>query len=190
MNRVFIISGPSGVGKGTLIQKLTEEFGDELFLSVSVTTRPPRASDIPGVTYDFIDLATYRRLLEQDALIEHAMYAEEGYGSRRSALDALQKGQSVIFEIEVNGMKQVKGRVPDAVSVFILPPSLDELRRRLKNRGSETDEKIEIRLERAKAEMAESGIYDYRIVNDDLEQAYRALREIFVKETARPDAKA
>ena len=108
MERVFIISGPSGVGKGTLVRKLVEEYKSKVFLSVSVTTRTPRAGEVVGVTYDYITQEAYQKLLEQDALIEYATYAGEGYGSRRSALDALQMGQSVIFEIEVNGMRQVK----------------------------------------------------------------------------------
>lgn len=184
MERVFIISGPSGVGKGTLIQKLIGEFGSRIFLSVSVTTRERRPGEIPGVSYDYISSEEYARLLEEDALIEHAEYAGGCYGSRRSALDALKEHRSVIFEIDVQGKDQILRRIRDAVTIFIAPPSIKELQKRLETRGTETLEKITLRLERAQSEMAASGTYQYCIINDDVDRAYRQLREIFASVTS------
>ena len=183
MERVFIISGPSGVGKGTLIQKLISEFGNEAFLSVSVTTRERRPGEIAGVSYDYISTEEYAWLLEKDALIEHAEYAGGCYGSRKSALDALKAHQSVIFEIDVQGKDQVLRRIPDAVTIFIAPPSMEALRKRLEDRGTETPDKIALRLARAQSEVAASGTYQYCIINDNVDSAYRQLRATFVSET-------
>lgn len=183
MERVFILSGPSGVGKGTLVQRLVEEFEDQIFLSVSVTTRASRAGEIAGVSYDYITEEEYAALLQGDALIEHAEYDGGSYGSRRAALRRLEEHRSVIFEIDVQGKAQVVRQVPEAVTIFILPPSMEELKRRIIGRGTETPEKVEARLMRAEAEIRESVSYQYRIVNGDLEQAYEELRQIFLKET-------
>lgn len=183
MERVFIISGPSGVGKGTLIQKLISEFGNGVFLSVSVTTRKRRPGEIAGVSYDYISTEEYARLLEEDALIEHAEYAGGCYGSRKSALDALKEHRSVIFEIDVQGKDRVLRRIPGAATIFIAPPSMEALRKRLEARGTETPDKIALRLSRAQSEMAASGTYQYYIINDNVDSAYRQLRAIFVSET-------
>lgn len=183
VEKVFIISGPSGVGKGTLIQKLINEFSNEIFLSVSVTTRYQRAGEIDGVSYDYISTEEYQSLLEKDALIEHAEYAGGCYGSRRSALNALKNSKSVIFEVDVQGKKQIVDEIPQAVTVFILPPSLDELKRRLESRGTESSEKMKTRIETAKKEILESTSYRYQIINDNFDDAYRELREIFFENT-------
>lgn len=185
MEKVFIISGPSGVGKGTLIQKLINEFSKEIFLSVSVTTRYQRPGEIDGVSYDYISTEEYQSLLQEDALIEHAEYAGGCYGSRRSALNALKEHRSVIFEVDVRGKKQIVDEIPQAITVFILPPSLDELRRRLESRGTESPEKIDTRIEVAKQEISESSSYQICIVNDDLDEAFEALKRIYIEQTSR-----
>lgn len=187
MEKVFIISGPSGVGKGTLVQKLVDEFRDEIFLSVSVTTRYQRAGEIAGVSYDYISDEEYQSLLKENALIEHAEYAGGCYGSRRSALDALEKHQSVIFEVDVQGKKQILNELPHAITIFILPPSIEELRHRLESRGTESPEKIEMRIERVKQEISDSISYQYHIVNNALDAAYLQLKQIYINHTSCAD---
>lgn len=183
MERVFVISGPSGVGKGTLIQMLTDEFGQDIFLSVSVTTREQRPGETAGVSYDYISSEAYAQLLKNGNLLEHAEYAGGCYGSRRCALEALKDHRSVIFEVDVQGKNQIIREITDAVTIFIAPPSMEDLRRRLEERGTETLEKIATRLKKAESELAVAEEYQYRIINDDISGAYKRLRTIYEAET-------
>ena len=181
---LFVVSGPSGVGKGTINKRLFEEFGDRVAYSVSATTREPREGEVNGREYFFISRQEFEKRVANNEFLEHAEYAGNCYGTPRDyVLSLLQRGVSVILEIDVQGAMQVKRRMPESVSVFILPPSFEELEHRLRGRGTETPEKIERRLAAAKAEMARAPEYDYQIVNDDLDAAYARLREIFILET-------
>ena len=181
---LFVVSGPSGVGKGTINKRLFEEFGDAVAFSVSATTRGPREGEVDGREYFFISRQEFEKRVANNEFLEHAEYAGNCYGTPRDyVLSLLQRGVSVILEIDVQGAMQVKRRMPESVSVFILPPSFEELEHRLRGRGTETPEKIERRLAAAKAEMARAPEYDYQIVNDDLDAAYARLREIFILET-------
>ena len=181
---LFVVSGPSGVGKGTINKRLFEQFGDRVAYSVSATTREPREGEVNGREYFFISRQEFEKRVANNEFLEHAEYAGNCYGTPRDyVLSLLQRGVSVILEIDVQGAMQVKRRMPESVSVFILPPSFEELEHRLRGRGTETPEKIERRLAAAKAEMARAPEYDYQIVNDDLDAAYARLREIFILET-------
>ena len=181
---LFVVSGPSGVGKGTVNKRLFEEFGNAVAFSVSATTRGPREGEVDGREYFFISRQEFEKRVANNEFLEHAEYAGNCYGTPRDyVLSLLQRGVSVILEIDVQGAMQVKRRMPESVSVFILPPSFEELEHRLRGRGTETPEKIERRLAAAKAEMARAPEYDYQIVNDDLDAAYARLREIFILET-------
>ena len=181
---LFVISGPSGLGKGTVNKRLFEEFGNAVAFSVSATTRDPREGEVDGREYFFISRQEFEKRVANNEFLEHAEYAGNCYGTPRDyVLSLLQRGVSVILEIDVQGAMQVKRRMPESVSVFILPPSFEELEHRLRGRGTETPEKIERRLAAAKAEMARAPEYDYQIVNDDLDAAYARLREIFILET-------
>ncbi len=182
--KLFVFSGPSGVGKGTLKAKLFEEFADQLAFSVSATTRGPREGEKDGVDYFFITRQEFDERIAKDDFLEHATFSGNSYGTPRSfVMGLLDQGVNVLLEIEVQGAMQVRARMPESVSVFILPPSYEELERRLRGRGTESEEKVRLRLETALAELPYAEKYDYQIVNNDLEDAYQALRAIFIKET-------
>ena len=186
---LFVISGPSGVGKGTINQKLFAEFTDEVAFSVSATTRGPREGEIDGTHYFFITRQEFDSRVANNEFLEHAEYAGNCYGTPRSyVLDLLNKGVSVILEIDLQGAVQVKACMPESVSIFILPPSFEELENRLRGRGTETPEKIEKRLAAAKHEMEMAHTYDYRIINDDLDVAYEKLRAVFLDEIRKANA--
>lgn len=182
---LFVFSGPSGVGKGTLNAKLFEEFGHQMAFSVSATTRPPREGEIDGTHYFFISRQDFENRIANNDFLEHAQFAGNCYGTPRSYVTSLlEQGKNVLLEIEVQGAMQVMERMPDCVSIFVLPPSFEELERRLRGRGTETEEKIQKRLETAKGELAYANRYQYQIVNGgDLEAAYQELRSVYLKET-------
>jgi guanylate kinase len=170
---VFVITGPSGVGKGTLIRTLLERV-PQLQLAVSATTRAPRPGEVDGVDYHFLsDLDFDRRVLEGDFL-EHANYSGRRYGTLKSELDK----RDVVLEIEVQGARQVAKEMPEAVRIFIAPPSEDELRVRLIGRGHETPEQIDARLAVAKAELAAKDEFPHVVVNDRLPDAADELERI------------
>ena len=186
---LFVISGPSGVGKGTINKMLFDEFDGHVAFSVSATTRGPREGEIDGTHYFFISRQEFENRVANNEFLEHAEYAGNCYGTPRSyVLKLLDEGVSVILEIDLQGAVQVKERMPESVSIFILPPSFEELESRLRGRGTETPEKIEKRLAAAKHEMDMAHTYDYRIVNDDLEDAYQQLRTIFLNEKEKANA--
>ena len=176
--RLFVITGPSGVGKGTLISRLLEEV-PELELSVSATTRNPRESERDGVHYHFINDSEFQRRVEAGEFIEHAGYASHRYGTPRSEVDPrLADGRSVVLEIELQGARQIRQTVPDAVQVFIAPPSPEDLRRRLEGRGTDSPEQITNRLAVAAQELAARNEFGHVIENDDAERASRELAEL------------
>lgn len=182
--KLFIFSGPSGVGKGTLKAKLFEEFGDRLTFSVSATTRGPREGERDGVDYFFITREEFAQRIAKDDFLEHATFSGNSYGTPRSFVTGLlEQGMNVLLEIEVQGAMQVMEKMPECVSIFILPPSYEVLEKRLRGRGTESEEKVQLRLQTALSELPYAEKYGYRIVNNDLEDAYAQLRDVFVKET-------
>ncbi|MBE5798942.1 MAG: guanylate kinase [Clostridiales bacterium] len=184
---LFVFSGPSGVGKGTLNAKLFAEFGEQMAFSVSATTRAPREGEIDGTHYFFISMQEFENRIANNDFLEHAQFAGNRYGTPKSyVMSLLEMGKNVLLEIEVQGAMQVMERMPECVSIFVLPPSFEELERRLRGRGTETEEKILRRLETARGELAYADKYQYQIVNGgDLEAAYQELRSIYLKETGR-----
>jgi guanylate kinase len=178
MARVFVITGPSGVGKGTLIRTLRERC-PELELSVSATTRAPRPGERDGADYHFLDDAEFERLVGEGAFVEHARYAGRRYGTLRSELERRTRaGHPVVLEIEVQGARQVARTMPEAVRIFIAPPSEEALRSRLVGRGDTAAEDIEDRLQTAREELAAQSEFGHVIVNDRLEEAAEALVEL------------
>ena len=182
---LFVFSGPSGVGKGTLKAKLFEEFADRIAYSVSATTRGPREGEVDGKDYFFITRQEFERRVKNNEFLEHAEFAGNCYGTPRAYVEKLlDSGMNVVLEIDVQGALQVMKSMPECVSVFILPPSFEELEHRLRGRGTETEEKVRERLETAKRELPYAPQYDYQIVNGgDIEAAYQSLREVFLKST-------
>jgi guanylate kinase len=179
---VFVITGPSGVGKGTLIRGLMERL-PALELSVSATTRPPRPGEQDGGDYHFLTREEFDRRVRQGEFVEHADYAGRSYGTLRSELDTrVQAGTPVVLEIEVQGARQVRESVPDAVQVFIAPPSLEELRTRLIGRGTDDPEEVERRLRVAAEELAAQPEFAHVVVNDRLQDALEQLTTIVAAE--------
>jgi guanylate kinase len=176
--RVFVITGPSGVGKGTLIRGLMERH-PELELSVSATTRAPRPGERDGVDYHFLTREEFDRRVAAGEFVEHADYAGRSYGTLRSELDdRLGAGKPVVLEIEVQGARQVRAAVPDAVQVFIAPPSLDALRARLVGRGTDDAGEVERRLRVAERELTAQPEFGHVVVNDRLDEALAQLSTI------------
>jgi len=168
---VVVVSGPSGVGKGSVHAGL---YGllDGLELSVSVTTRAPRPGEREGVAYHFVDESTFDRMVAGGALLEWAEYAGNRYGTPRGPLEeAVARGRTVLLEIEVQGAVQIRAQMPEALLIFLVPPAFEELERRLRDRGTEDEATIQSRLEVARSEMAAQEAFDHIVVNDDLDRA-------------------
>ena len=168
--RLIVFSAPSGCGKGTMLEEILK---DERFaVSVSATTRAPREGEKDGVNYHFLTREDFEQRIADGKFIEHAEYCQNLYGTLASEVDGrLERGLNVILEIEPQGAMKIREKRPDAVFIFIVPPSIGELRRRLKMRGTETDEVIEERVSKAAWEISQAEKYDYVIVNDALEDA-------------------
>ena len=178
MARVFVITGPSGVGKGTLIRSLRERM-PELELSVSATTRAPRPGEADGVDYHVLDDADFQRRVDAGEFVEHATYSGRRYGTLRAELERrLAAGHPVVLEIEVQGARQVRGTMPEALQVFIAPPSRDALRARLVGRGTDDTDQVEARLRTAAAELEAQDEFAEVVVNDRLEDAVDELTAI------------
>ena len=183
--KLLVISGPSGAGKSTVIGKLME-LRDDLCFSVSVTTRQPRPGEVDGRDYFFVTPQHFQELAEGGYLLEHAEYVGNRYGTPRGYVEQRQlEGKSVILDIEVQGAGQIVRNCPDAVTVFILPPTGAELERRLRHRNTDSEEKIRERLLQAKRECAEAGKYGYIVVNDDPGAAAREVNAILTAEKCR-----
>ena len=166
-----MLSGPSGVGKGSVVAVLRTRHPD-VWLSVSVTTRAPRPGERDGVEYHFVDQAEFDRMVAAGELLEHDAHMGASYGTpRRPVEEQLAKGVPVLLEIDMNGARQVRASMPDAQLVFLAPPTFDELARRLVGRGTEDPAKVRMRLDRARIELAAEDEYDVVVVNDDLEAA-------------------
>ena len=184
--KTFIVAGPSGVGKGTVLKELFKK--RDLYYSVSATTRAPREGEVDGVHYHFLDVEEFRALIAEDALLEHAEYAGNYYGTPKRYVDeAMDRGQDVILEIEMQGARQVCAKRPETVRIFIGPPSWEELERRLVTRGTDSPEKIAQRLKQARVELDNAGEYDYLIINDTVEKAAAELDAILCAEHCRVD---
>jgi guanylate kinase len=176
--KVFVITGPSGVGKGTLIKKLLERVPD-LALSVSATTRAPREGEKHGRDYHFLTEEQFQERIAAKDFLEFASYSSNHYGTLNSELDrCLEKGRSVVLEIEVQGATQVRAARPDSVQIFIAPPDPAVLRERLRGRGTDSPEAIDKRLQVAEQELGAQDDFDFLIVNDDLDKASDELESI------------
>jgi guanylate kinase len=181
---VFVITGPSGVGKGTLIRNLLSRV-PELELSVSATTRRPRPGEEDGVHYHFLTDAQFAQRVADGAFVEHADYSGRRYGTLRAELDKrTAAGRPVVLEIEVQGARQVRETMPGAVQVFIVPPSQEALRERLVGRGTDSPEDVERRLRVAEEELKACDEFKYQVVNDRLEDAVAQLEQIVASELA------
>lgn len=183
--KLFVISGPSGAGKSTVVFKAVEQRNDVCF-STSVTTRKPRPGEVDGREYFFVELDRFKEMVENDELLEHAVYVANSYGTPRAYVNKqLDAGMNVLLDIEVQGARQIHEKMPEAVMIFIVPPSMEVLKQRLESRGTDTARAIEARLIRAKQEYAEADFYDYIIVNDDADQAAKEFEAIITAEGCR-----
>ena len=180
--KTFIISGPSGVGKSTVLKELFQD-RDDLYFSVSATTRPPRPGEINGVHYHFTDVDEFRKMISEDAFLEYAEYVGNFYGTPKKFVDeAMEEGKDVVLDIEVQGALQVVHKRPDVVRIFIAPPSWSELERRLTERGTDDADKVQKRLLRAKVELKMADAYDYFVINDTVDSAVEQLKAILLAE--------
>lgn len=175
---LLVFSGPSGAGKSTVIHELMTK-RDDIVFSVSATTREPRPNETDGKDYFFISREKFEEMIAQDAFLEHAEYVGNCYGTPSAPIDAaIEDGKVVLLDIEVQGAAQVMAKRPDCVSVFLCPPSMEELERRLRGRGTDTDDKIRKRLQTAADECKLAGNYQYILINDDFRTAARKLDAI------------
>ena len=180
-----MVSGPSGAGKSTVIGKVMDRRNDLCF-SVSATTRKPREGEVDGVNYFFVTGTEFDRMIGDDELLEHAEYNRDNYGTPRAYVEEKRRaGMHVLLDIEVQGARQVRERVPEAIKIFIIPPSLQVLEQRLRGRGTETEEQIQRRLARARGEYREADFYDYVVINDHLDTAANELNAIITAELCR-----
>lgn len=182
-NLLIVFSGPSGVGKGTIVNKLLEKGG--YALSVSCTTREVRDGEKDGISYFFITREKFKKLVASGGFLEHSEHFSNLYGTPKEYVEEKLKGSDVILEIEVDGALQVKKKHPEALLIMIVPPDKEELRARLVKRGTESAEKIEERLRRMDYELSKSGSYDYVVVNDELDRAVEEISNIIKAEKER-----
>lgn len=175
---VLIVSGPSGSGKSTLVQKILELPG--AMLSVSCTTRPPRKTESAGKWYNFVTEAEFQRMVAGGEFLEYAqVFGKNWYGTPLKSLEeARARNKELVLEIDVQGALQAKKKLPDAVAIFVLPPARDDLERRIRERGLDSEDEIRRRLERARQEISNYGKYDFVVINDDLERAGREVQAI------------
>ena len=182
--QLILLTGPSGVGKGTLLQALRRRYPD-LPVSVSTTTRAPRPGEVEGEDYYFVSRQQFQALIEQGALLEWAEFAGNYYGTPKApVLEKLAAGQRVILEIELQGARQVRQTFPEALQVFVLPPSLAELEHRIRQRGQDSEAAIARRLSRARVEIEAAPEFDIQIVNDHLDSALQQLEQVLFRDPA------
>ena len=184
---LIVVSGPSGAGKGTIISKLFEGY-DNAWLSISMTSRAIRTNDIPNETYFFVSKEEFEDRIENNVFLEYAMYNGNYYGTPKDKIvEKLNEGVDVILEIEIQGALKVKELIPDAIFIFILPPSMKELKKRLVNRGTDSNEKILDRFTTAYKEINEITKYNYVVINDEIEIAAMKVNSILLSERCRVD---
>lgn len=185
--KLFVISGPSGAGKGTICKALMEDSDPaRLALSVSMTTRQPREGEVHGVHYFFVTMEEFLQTIEEDGFLEHAEVYGNRYGTPKAmVLEQLSKGVDVILEIDIQGALNVKKAYPEGIFIFILPPSMAELRKRLTGRGTDSPEQIDLRLSKTLSEIAYIEEYDYCVVNGELDEAVRRVKAILIAEHSR-----
>lgn len=186
---LVVLSGPSGAGKDTVLSSLLAR-NNNIKISTSATTRKPRDGEVEGVDYYFMSKSEFAQLISKNGMLEHAEYCGNYYGTPYAQVEKwLSKGKDVILEIEVNGGAQVMKKCPDAISIFIVPPSLKELEMRLRNRATESDDVIDKRLNIAKEEIKSAYEYNYIVVNDNVEQCADDICNIIVSEKMRTNRK-
>mgnify|MGYP000562477909 FL=1 len=184
--KTFIISGPSGVGKSTVLKALLEK-RKNVYFSVSATTRAPRPGELDGIHYHFMNVESFRKWIAMEQFLEYAEYVGNFYGTPKRYVDeAMEQGKDVILDIEVQGAIQVTSKRPETVRIFIAPPSWAELERRLTERGTDSQDKIQKRLLRAKVEFQTAHTYDYFVINDTVENAVNELDAIMTAEHCKP----
>lgn len=182
---LLVISGPSGCGKGTLVKRLLEEVPNTV-LSVSATTRAPRPGEVDGVHYHFVEQAEFCRMIDENEFLEHARFSGNCYGTPKAPVEMLlAEGKNVILEIEVQGAEQVMDSGEDLVSIFLMVPSMEELERRLRGRGTENDETVRMRLSKAAGELSRAVRYQYVVMNDEMDNAVARVKTIIEAETMR-----
>lgn len=175
---IYVVSGPSGVGKGTVVKQVVEQ-NEKIVLSVSATTRQPREGEIDKVHYFFLTREQFQKTADDDGFMEHAEYCGNCYGTPKAAVfDKVEQGCDVILEIDIQGGLQILEKFPQAYGIFLLPPSYRELEARLRGRQSETDEIVRKRLDIAKGEIKQAYLYDYFVVNDTVEHAVQSVVDI------------
>jgi guanylate kinase len=183
--RLLVVSGPSGAGKGSISKRIVEEV-DDLIYSISMTTRAPRPDEIDGKNYYFVSHAEFEETIEQNGFLEYAKVYGEYYGTPRAqVIKNLEEGKDVVLEIDIQGAMNIRKAYPKGVLIFILPPSMAELRTRITGRGSETKNDIELRLGEALKEIAYIDKYDYCVVNGDLDEAVSRVKAIITAEHSR-----
>ena len=181
--QLFVITGPSGVGKGTLLKAILQKHPD-LHFSISATTRLPRPNEVEGQHYYFLSIEEFQDRIKQSDFLEWAEFAGNFYGTpKQPILEKVAAGMTVILEIELEGARQVRQTAPDAVQIFILPPSMEELESRIRARAQDAPDAIAKRLERAKVEMAAAHEFDHRVINDDFDQAREALEALIFSQS-------
>lgn len=186
-SKIFVISGPSGVGKGTLVRNLLTRVPN-LYYSVSATTRPLRKGEIPGKNYFFLKKKEFETCLKNQEFLEWAKVYNHYYGTFYTQIKKGEtQGKDVILELDPQGARQIKKRLPQAINIFILPPSLAELKKRLQSRSRDSEKIVNLRFQKAQKEMEEKAYYDYQVINDKIERATTALKEIIDRERKKED---
>ena len=182
---LIVYSGPSGVGKSTILHEVLKDESLNLEFSVSMTTRLPREGEVDGKDYFFVSKETFKKAIEDDKFLEHARYVENYYGTPRDYVEQERnKGKNVILEIDVQGGLQVIEKCSDCISIFVMPPSIDELRNRLSGRGTEKEEVVNKRIDQARREIKQGSVYKYHVVNNEIETSIKEVSDILKKEMA------
>ena len=182
---LIVYSGPSGVGKSTILHEVLKDESLNLEFSVSMTTRLPREGEVDGKDYFFVSKETFKKAIEDDKFLEHARYVENYYGTPRDYVEQERnKGKNVILEVDVQGGLQVIEKCSDCISIFVMPPSIDELRNRLSGRGTEKEEVVNKRIDQAQREIKQGSVYKYHVVNNEIETSIKEVSDILKKEMA------